>query len=143
MFQNWIISIQGILKYVSDNTGLNITDIIAAEEVFDTLLIEKENNYPLPRWVDDSTYKSLEEISDMTFYFDYSTKLVQRLRTGENCIKFGIKSNLDYCRNFIKFKNFFYFIFFRFTFRRHVKTYERSYYSIWKYFESRNKLNIP
>jgi hypothetical protein len=73
---------KGILKYVSDNTGLNITDIIAAEEVFDTLLIEKENNYPLPRWVDDSTYKSLKEISDMTFYFDYSTKLIQRLRTG-------------------------------------------------------------
>jgi hypothetical protein len=87
MFQNWIISIQGILKYVSDNTGLNITDIIAAEEVFDTLLIEKENNYLLPHWVDDSTYQSLKEISDMTFYFSSSTKLIQRLRTGEKLHK--------------------------------------------------------
>jgi hypothetical protein len=100
IFQNWIISIQGILKYVSDNTGLNVTDIITAEEVCETLLIERENNYSLPRWVNESTYKSLKEISDMTFYFDYSTKLIQRLRTGEklhklsNQIKFWLLSKL-------------------------------------------------
>jgi hypothetical protein len=87
MFQNWIISIQGILKYVSDNTGLNVTDIITVEEVFNALFIEKENNYQLPRWVDESTYQSLEEISDMTYYYDYSTKLIQRLRTGQKLHK--------------------------------------------------------
>ncbi len=87
MFQNWIILIQGILKYVSDNTGLNITDIITAKQVFDTLLIKKENNYPLPRWLNDSTYKSLKEISDMCSNFLSSTKLIQRLRTGEKLHK--------------------------------------------------------
>ncbi len=82
-----MISIQGILKYVSDNTGLDVTDIITAKQVFDTLLIEKENNYPLPHWVDESTYQSLKEISDMSFYFCSSTKLIQRLRTGEKLHK--------------------------------------------------------
>ncbi|CAG2161546.1 unnamed protein product [Oppiella nova] len=72
-----------ILNYVSSNTGLNITDLNGAEEVFDTLLIEKENGYPLPRWASDATtYEKLSQISDMTFYFDFSTQLVQRLRTG-------------------------------------------------------------
>ncbi len=82
-----MISIQGILKYVSDNTGLNVTDIITAKQVFDTLLIEKENNYPLPHWVNESTYKSLEDISDRTFSFLYSTKSIQRLRIGERLHK--------------------------------------------------------
>jgi hypothetical protein len=82
-----MISIQDILKYVSDNTGLDVTDIITAKQLFDTLLVEKENNYPLPRWVNESIYKSLEEISDMTFYFVSSTKSIQRLRTGEKLHK--------------------------------------------------------
>ncbi|CAG2107647.1 unnamed protein product, partial [Medioppia subpectinata] len=71
-----------VLNYVSSNTGLNITNLTAAEEVFDTLLIEKENKYELPLWVDEHTYHTLSQISDMTFYFDFSTKLIQRLRTG-------------------------------------------------------------
>jgi hypothetical protein len=37
-----MISIQDILKYVSDNTGLDVTDIITAKQLFDTLLVEKE-----------------------------------------------------------------------------------------------------
>ncbi len=78
-----MISIQGILKYVSDNTGLNITDIITAQQFFDTLSVEIENNYPLPHWVNESIYQSLKEISDMSFHFRSSTELVQRLRTGE------------------------------------------------------------
>jgi hypothetical protein len=82
-----MISIQGILKYVSDKTGLNITDIIIAEQVFNTFFIEKENNYSLPHWLNDSTYKNLKEISDMSFYFRCSTKSIQRLRTGEKLHK--------------------------------------------------------
>lgn len=71
-----------MLKYVSGNTGLNLKDIIEAEEVFDTLLIERKNNYKLPKWVDDSTYNGLKDISDKTFYFDYMSKVIQRLRAG-------------------------------------------------------------
>lgn len=80
--RDYIKERKAILKYVSDNTGLNITDINSAEEVFDTLFIEKRNNYTLPIWVDESTYKTLNEFSDISFYFDYSTKLIQRFRTG-------------------------------------------------------------
>ncbi|CAG2110632.1 unnamed protein product [Medioppia subpectinata] len=77
---------KAVLNYVSSNTGLNITNLTAAEEVFDTLLIEKENKYELPLWVDEHTYHTLSQISDMTFYFDFSTKLIQRLRTVNDLI---------------------------------------------------------
>jgi hypothetical protein len=77
-----MISIQGILKYVSDNMGLNVTDIITAQQVFDDLSIEIENN-SLPHWVNDSIYQSLKEISDMSIHFRSSTERIQRLRIGE------------------------------------------------------------
>lgn len=73
---------QPTLEYVTRNTGSNVSDLTTAEEIFDVLLIEKQNGYHLPRWVDDSTYMSLSQIADMTFYFDFSTKLILRLRTG-------------------------------------------------------------
>lgn len=61
-------------------------DLITSEEVFDSLLIEKEYNLKLPAWVDHFVYKQLEEISAKTFVFSSMTRLIQRLRTGKCAI---------------------------------------------------------
>ena len=107
-----------MLKYVSGNTGLNLKNIIEAEEVFDTLLIERKNNYQLPKWVDDDTYNGLKEISDKTFYFDYMSKAIQRLRAG--MLFCSNQNKTIFNLNFI-IKNTF-----RIVNRRNCKTHERS-----------------
>lgn len=68
---------------MSLNTGLNITELIPAEELFDTLFVEKDNGLTLPHWVTEDTFESLSELSAMTFYFDFSTRLIQRFRAGK------------------------------------------------------------
>ena len=68
---------------MKDNTGCESMDLIRAEEVFDSLLIEKEYNLKLPAWVDHYVYEQLQEISAKTFVFSSLTREVQRLRTGE------------------------------------------------------------
>lgn len=110
--------LKALLKYVSGNTGLNLKNIIEAEEVFDTLLIERRNNYQLPKWVDDDTYNGLKEISDKTFYFDYMSKTIQRLRAG--MLFCSNQNKTIFNLNFI-IKNTF-----RIVNRRNCKTYERS-----------------
>ena len=59
-------------------------DLIIAEQVFDSLLIEKENNFKLPSWADQITFAQLKQISDKTFLFSALTREIQRLRTGNN-----------------------------------------------------------
>lgn len=71
-----------LFSHLTLNTGANITDIIQAENVYDTLFIEGENNMALPPWVDPRILTPLKRITDYTFYFDFSTKLLQRLRAG-------------------------------------------------------------
>lgn len=56
--------------------------MMVAENIFDVLKIEKENEFELPKWVNDDVFNEMEKIAAMTFYFDYSTTLVQRLRAG-------------------------------------------------------------
>jgi len=70
------------LQYVHDNSGTPTMDLIVAEEVFDTLLIEREYNMKLPAWVDNYVYAQLADIMAKTFVFEGMTREIQRLRTG-------------------------------------------------------------
>ncbi|KAI1294209.1 Lysosomal acid phosphatase [Halotydeus destructor] len=71
-----------LFAHLSLNTGANVTDIMQAENVYDTLFIERDNGLALPSWATDEVMKDLKNITDYTFYCDYSTKKMQRLRAG-------------------------------------------------------------
>ncbi|XP_054165608.1 prostatic acid phosphatase-like [Oppia nitens] len=73
---------KGLLDYVSINSGRNVTDLDSAEKIFDVIAIEQQNGYKLPLWIDTPTFDALKDISDITFVLDFSTHLIQRLRTG-------------------------------------------------------------
>lgn len=56
--------------------------MIKAEHIFDTLFIEKLNQYKLPAWVDYSVYQNLKDIALKTFIFDSFNREIQKFRTG-------------------------------------------------------------
>uniref|UniRef100_T1JTK2 acid phosphatase n=2 Tax=Tetranychus urticae TaxID=32264 RepID=T1JTK2_TETUR len=72
-----------LFDYLAKNTQSNITDLISAQRVHDTLKIQAENNYLIPSWATPEVMLRLQKISDLTFTLDYSTYLIQRLRAGE------------------------------------------------------------
>jgi hypothetical protein len=71
-----------------------LIDYRAVRDVFNIIEIEKWNNYSLPKWINTTIYESLRELNDMSFHFDYSTKLSQRLRSGSKP-KFNFSSTLS------------------------------------------------
>jgi len=81
--QQYVDQVRPTLQYVKDNSGSDSMDLIIAEEVFDTILIEKEYNMKLPAWVDHYVYEQLSEIMAKTFVFSAMTREIQRLRTGK------------------------------------------------------------
>lgn len=80
--QEYANQMKATLQYVKDNSGSEQMDLIVAEEVFDTLLIENEYNMKLPAWVDPYAYQQLADIMAKTFVFSGMTREIQRLRTG-------------------------------------------------------------
>ncbi|OTF69161.1 lysosomal acid phosphatase-like protein [Euroglyphus maynei] len=79
---NYYDQMKSTLLYVQDNTGYKNVDLIKAEQIFDSLLIEKMNDYKLPAWVDMNVFEKLKDISAKTFIFSGMTKQIQRFRTG-------------------------------------------------------------
>ena len=41
---------QQLFEFISNKSGTNITDIVKLDYVYDSLLIESENNLTLPEW---------------------------------------------------------------------------------------------
>ena len=75
---NWNIikcsSITSIARYISKHTGLNLTDIVHLDYVYDTLLCELVHNKSLPKWTEKvfpaskpgtwpSQFKALRDLS--------------------------------------------------------------------------------
>lgn len=71
-----------MFDYLSANCGENISNLLAAEYVFDSLRIEQLNHLVVPDWVNEQLLARLRHISDLTFYIEYMTRQAQRLRTG-------------------------------------------------------------
>ncbi|KAI2800106.1 hypothetical protein BLOT_014013 [Blomia tropicalis] len=80
--QQYADKVKSTLHYVEDNTGISSINLITAEQIFDSLLVEKENGFKLPAWVDNHVYAQLSDISTKTFIFSSLTREIQRLRTG-------------------------------------------------------------
>ena len=81
-YQNFMKEHADLFSHVSKNSGVNITSIKNAEYIFDDLQIERANGLKLPDWVKDEIYKQLQHVYDMSFYFEFNTPKLQRLRTG-------------------------------------------------------------
>ncbi|RWS05022.1 lysosomal acid phosphatase-like protein, partial [Dinothrombium tinctorium] len=79
---NFQESYKDLFDYLTLNTGRNVTDMFIAEQIHDCLLIEKENGFELPPWVNHKVLTQLIKITANSFYFDFSTKLLHRLRAG-------------------------------------------------------------
>lgn len=72
-----------LYDYLQRNSGANISSLIDAEQLHDTLFVEQDEGRELPEWVKTSNImKDLKTISDLTFYYDFSTKILQKLRAG-------------------------------------------------------------
>ncbi|RWS28315.1 lysosomal acid phosphatase-like protein 3 [Leptotrombidium deliense] len=78
----WQETYKDLFNYLSLNTGESVKDMFAAEKVYDTLRIQKENNLKLPEWVNEKVMTKLRKITSQTFCFEYSTRIIHRLRAG-------------------------------------------------------------
>ena len=81
-YQDFEISNDALFKYLSKHTGENVTSVQTAEYIYDDLHIERSMNYTLPSWVTDDVFTRLKHVADMSFYFEFSTLKLCRLRTG-------------------------------------------------------------
>lgn len=71
-----------LFVYLSIHTGEQITTITAAESIYDTLFIQRQNGMKAPHWATQDVMEQLKKICDISFYIDSSTKKLQRLRAG-------------------------------------------------------------
>jgi len=84
-----------LFEYVTANTGQNITDIVNLDYIYDTLLIEANNNLTLPDWTQPIfPGGKFKELVDLSFIVDTYTPELKRLKGGpflknliENCEK--------------------------------------------------------
>jgi len=68
---------------VSENTGVNITDIVHLDYIYDTLFIESLYNKPLPKWTEEIfPGGKFEELRDLSFSVDTFNKEMKRLKGG-------------------------------------------------------------
>lgn len=81
-YQDFVKSNDALFKYLSKHTGENVTTVQTAEYIFDDLFIEKSMGYSLPSWVTDDVYNQLKHVSGMSFYFEFTSPKIRRLRTG-------------------------------------------------------------
>ena len=51
-------------------------------KIYDTIKIERDNNFILPAWITEQVFQQLEEINQMKFYILGSAVKRQRLRSG-------------------------------------------------------------
>jgi len=70
------------MSYVSSNIGYNLTTLFDASDIYEILNIEKNHSYSLPDWVTPIVYDQLREINNLVFWLHFSTKPIQKLRSG-------------------------------------------------------------
>ena len=72
-----------LFQYISEHVGENITDIVKLDYVYDTLLIESENNFTLPAWT-RSVFpgQQFKQLRDLSFTVDTLTQELKRLKGG-------------------------------------------------------------
>merc|ERR1719264_1915246 len=91
---NWNIvkcsSITTFARYISKHTGLNLTDIVHLDYVYDTLLCESVHNKSLPKWTEKvfpasnpGTWPTqFKALRDLSFTVDAFTDPMKRLKGG-------------------------------------------------------------
>jgi len=82
-FRQMYLENKQLFDYISNNTGLNLTNIVDLEYVYDTLYIEKANNLTLPNWTKPVfPGGKFQELRDLSFTVDTYTKELKRLKGG-------------------------------------------------------------
>uniref|UniRef100_A0A1W7RAX7 acid phosphatase n=1 Tax=Hadrurus spadix TaxID=141984 RepID=A0A1W7RAX7_9SCOR len=79
--QQYIKEHEDLFDYMSNHSGANIKYWKDVDYVFNAMWIEKKYNLTIPDW-SLPVWDEMAAVSNMSFYWPFSTKLAQRLRGG-------------------------------------------------------------
>lgn len=71
-----------LYEYLTNHTGSPIKDILAVEFLYNTLEIEKENNFTLPNWTEAVFPDKMKYLASLSLAIFTDTTLMKRLRAG-------------------------------------------------------------
>lgn len=91
---------EGVFKYVSENSGRNMTSLWDIDFMFDCLYIESVYNKTLPQWTEEVFPEKMRAMKDLSFALSTYTQEMKRLRGGPI-----IQSILDHFHSFIAKKH--------------------------------------
>ncbi|XP_014616757.1 PREDICTED: venom acid phosphatase Acph-1-like [Polistes canadensis] len=86
-----------VLKYLTNETGMNVKTLTAAYEIFNLLAAQKAMNLTLPEWCTENIYKKMEDIVFLEYEIRSYTATLKRL-TGGMLIRQFIE-NMNITRN--------------------------------------------
>lgn len=78
-----------LYSYLSDNSGLNISEVGNVETLFNTLYIEYLNNLTLPKWTNKVFPQPMKAIADFSFSVPCYNQNLARLKIGKCKLNFN------------------------------------------------------
>lgn len=79
--QKYIKEHKDLFEYLSNHSGSKISFWKNVDYLFNTMWIEKRCNLTIPIWA-IPVWDQMSEVTSDTFYWEFKTKLIQRLRAG-------------------------------------------------------------
>ncbi|XP_017792605.1 PREDICTED: venom acid phosphatase Acph-1-like isoform X2 [Habropoda laboriosa] len=73
---------KNLFKFLSEKTGLNITETNQAYELYNQLAAQKSMNLAIPEWCTDDVYGKLQDIVKIEYEIRSHTPLMRRLNGG-------------------------------------------------------------
>lgn len=71
-----------LFSYLARNAGKKVTNLQELEYLYNTLTVEKNNNFTLPEWAEKVYPAKLKPLADFSFSLQCYTKEMARLKTG-------------------------------------------------------------
>ncbi|CAG2105666.1 unnamed protein product [Medioppia subpectinata] len=71
-----------LIGFIEQKSGMKIRHYRDGRDLFDTLYVQRQNQYSLPDWVNQTVWKCLRKFHKKAFVFDSSNAAIRRLRAG-------------------------------------------------------------
>ncbi|CAG2105667.1 unnamed protein product [Medioppia subpectinata] len=72
-----------LMAFIEQKSGMKIGHYWDGRDLFDTLYVQRQNQYSLPDWVNQTVWKCLQQFNVKSFVFDSSNAAIRRLRAGK------------------------------------------------------------
>ncbi|XP_023219386.1 prostatic acid phosphatase-like [Centruroides sculpturatus] len=79
--QKYINEHKELFEYLSNYSGTKVSFWKDVDYLYNTIWIEKKYNLTIPSWA-IPVWDEMNQVTSDTFYWEFSTKLIQRLRAG-------------------------------------------------------------